>query len=370
MLAMSDVPATAWWSLALVAVSSKRRSLVFSAGLATSLAIVTRPNLVVAAVVPALWLCWEASKTPAADGRSFARFASFVLGVLPGCVAVAVINGYLYGAPWKSGYGSLASLFALNHILPNLRLYTSWMWQSQTPVIFLAAITPVLAIARRAEAAHRSRRGLVLMWSGFAVVIFACYLPYSVFDNWFWLRFLLPAWPVVLLMASLAIVQLCRWLLPRRAHRLAVTAVVVLVVWRHVDFLSHTETFNLKSGEQKSRVVGEYIARQLPERAVFLAIMQTGSVRYYANRTTIRFDRIPPESLDNAVHDLRTLGYHPYAVFEEGEEAYFKQLFQNQSRLASLDWPPVMVRRGPVPIRVYDLAAPNGRRDRDTEWIF
>jgi hypothetical protein len=29
-----------------------------------------------------------------------------------------------------------------------------------------------------------------------------------------------------------------------------------------------------------------------------------------------------------------------------------------------------MVRRGPVPVRIYDLTAPAGQRDRDTEWIF
>ena len=60
LLPMSDVPATAWWALALALGPFDSRRAALGAGLAAAAAIATRPNLVPLAVVPGALLLWRA----------------------------------------------------------------------------------------------------------------------------------------------------------------------------------------------------------------------------------------------------------------------------------------------------------------------
>ncbi|HLG59063.1 MAG TPA: glycosyltransferase family 39 protein [Vicinamibacterales bacterium] len=55
---MSDVPVTAWWALALALVLFESRGAAFASGLAAGAAILTRPNLVPLALIPAALLLW------------------------------------------------------------------------------------------------------------------------------------------------------------------------------------------------------------------------------------------------------------------------------------------------------------------------
>ena len=98
----------------------------------------------------------------------------------------------MYGGPLKSGYGELGALFTASHVLPNLRRYPRWMIETESPVIALALVAPWLC-------APRVRKS-VAAWAllAFAAATFACYLPYVVFDAWWYLRFVLPALAVLL----------------------------------------------------------------------------------------------------------------------------------------------------------------------------
>jgi hypothetical protein len=85
-------------------------------------------------------------------------------------------------------------------------------------------------------------------------------------------------------------------------------------------------------------------------------MQHSGSVRYYAERATVRYDMVPPPALDTVVADLRQLGYHPYILLEAWEEEGFRRVFQGQSRLAALDWPPVAALDAATIVRIYDTA--------------
>jgi 4-amino-4-deoxy-L-arabinose transferase-like glycosyltransferase len=105
----SDAPVTAWWALALTLLLSDRRLAAFGAGLATGLAILTRPNLILLATVPGGFLIWRALRervgmapasgpaAPLTGGNHTARALLFAAGSIPGCLAVAGINWHLYG---------------------------------------------------------------------------------------------------------------------------------------------------------------------------------------------------------------------------------------------------------------------------------
>jgi hypothetical protein len=71
-----------------------------------------------------------------------------------------------------------------------------------------------------------------------------------------------------------------------------------------------------------------------------LAFLHSGSARYYADRLTLRWDRIEPSQFDSAIATIRQRGYAAYLLIDDAEEAQFKARFAGASRLAALDWTP------------------------------
>jgi hypothetical protein len=132
---MSDVPAAALWAAAIYFTLGPSRGSAIAAGLAASAAILIRANLApLAAVLFVGRIVVFRRSTPA---HVLNDSAYFVAGVLPGCLLIAWLNNSLYGSPLASGYGELSSLFALHNVPANLRRYTEWFVDSQTPFALL-----------------------------------------------------------------------------------------------------------------------------------------------------------------------------------------------------------------------------------------
>jgi 4-amino-4-deoxy-L-arabinose transferase-like glycosyltransferase len=187
---VSDVPAMAWWTVALALAIRNSQRAALGAGLAASMAIVTRPNLVPLAALIAVWYLWRAWSERIEQGAARSRLAIFALAALPGCLAVALINNALYGSPLASGYAPFRELYRWEHVLPNLDRYPRWLVTTQTPFIYFGVVA--LWVARRRDEAW--------LLFAFALVVLLSYIPYGVFgrDEWGYLRFLLPAFPALL----------------------------------------------------------------------------------------------------------------------------------------------------------------------------
>ena len=138
---MSDVPAAALWMVAVAAVTgtSRRSSLV--GGLATSAAIVMRPNLLPLGLAIGVFLLVRPERTWRERLRMAATYA---ICCAPGCVIVAITQHAFYGSPLASGYGSLSALFAMSHVAPNLGRYLGWLWSTHTAAVALALLAPWL----------------------------------------------------------------------------------------------------------------------------------------------------------------------------------------------------------------------------------
>jgi hypothetical protein len=100
---MSDVPVTAWWALALALVLFASHRAAFASGLAAGAAILTRPNLVPLALIPAAMLlfAWLAgtlarrrhvARQRPVSRRAVQRLLMFAAGVIPGCVTIGLLN--------------------------------------------------------------------------------------------------------------------------------------------------------------------------------------------------------------------------------------------------------------------------------------
>jgi hypothetical protein len=339
---MSDVTAAALWVLAAAMATDTRRSHGIVAGLAAGLAITVRPNLLPIGVVIGLFLLLRVER--GWQERLALAFA-FAAGSAAGCVVVALIQLTFYGSPFSSGYGSLAALFALEHVGPNLQRYASWLWQTQSLVVLLALAAPLLLPGH-----------ISALFLGMFAVNVALYAPYTVFDDWSFLRFLLPTIPLVLVLGVAAFDGVWRRLrLPAPAIALGVATLALSVFT--VGEARDRHAFRLQGMEARFRTAGEWVGRELPANAIAIAGWHSGSVRFYGNRATLMWDGIDSGSLDGALEFLRARGYQPYFVFESWEEPEFRRHFRG-STAAALDWPPVAEIASQV--RVYDVAG----RDR------
>ena len=332
---MSDVPVTAWWLLAWYLALIRRTGAALGAGVCVSAAVITRPNLAPLAAVLALVV--------AVQDRGVRRGLAFVAGTLPGCLAVAAFNAFWYGSPLTSGYGELGDLYLASRAIPNLRNYWSWLIELETGVILLAAAAPLVARDRRAA-------GAMLL---FFMSLLGCYLFYFVYDTWPFLRFLLPGIPLLLVLASAVIVAI----FGRLPLRLRGTMVFLICILAPVTYLltaNRLHVFDIQRSEQRYVSVGEFIEATLPEKAVVLTVIQSGSIRLYGHRPTLRWDQLPPERLDQTLDGLRAAGYVPYLLLESWEENLFRTRFATSSIVGNIDWQPAIEYYGPISVRVFN----------------
>ena len=337
---MSDVPVTAWWVVAIVLVAAPSTASAFGGGLAASAAIVTRPNLVpLAAVLGVFVLVCAAPRL-----RTRMRYAAcFAAGALPGPIAVALINRSLYGSPFESGYGSTAELFKIEYLSANLSSYPRWLVETETPLILLAFAAPWFI-----------RLPLTWLFLAIVAVLSASYAFYLPFDNWTYLRFLLPAIALLFVLTSGVILTLSQRV-PSYLSRWVLAALCLGVMawrWDSAGMRPH------HPNDRRFAVVGEFVRDELPQNAIVLSMQHSGSVRYYSGRLTLRWDLLDSQWLDRAVTFLETNGYHPFVLLEEWEQPRFREKFAGHTKLARLDWPPVATYPGEIRTDIFDLARP------------
>ena len=143
-VSMSDVPATAWWALSLALLLADGRSAALASGLAAGAAILTRPNLVPLAVIPGVLLLWRAARARDMTGPAAQRVVLFAAGAIPACLIVAIVNARLWGSPLASGYEPVDVQLRWKYVVPNLERYPRWLLNTQTPVILLAFLAPLI----------------------------------------------------------------------------------------------------------------------------------------------------------------------------------------------------------------------------------
>src|SRR5262249_3687394 len=130
------------------------------------------------------------------------------------------------------------------------------------------------------------------------------YLCYFVFDSWTFLRFLLPAIPLLFILWSAVVLGIVERA-PLAMRGAAVVLVGTLVPGYFLAKSNELHVFAIHRAEARYTDVGRAIADELEPNAVVLTIIQSGSVRLYSGRATVRWDRIGPESLDFALKALR-----------------------------------------------------------------
>jgi len=327
---MSDVPAMAWWLTALVLAIEPSMARTALAGAAAAAAILTRPNLFPLALFPGVLILMRSASARSGVGRA----AVFTLAMLPGPIAVAVIDTHLYGSPLASGYGTAETIFAGRYFMANLAHYPTWLVEGQTPFILLAVAAPLLL--RRAGRVVESRLSLFALM--FFAGVLALYLWYTPYDDPEYVRFLLPAYPLLLATAAGTFGVVAPKTERRRATAFAAMALVLAVwgVW-HGRY-----AFRAQADEARYRAAAR-MAATLPEDALFLSNVHSGSLRYYAKRLTLRYDWLAPDVYSEALEKLRESGRPLFVVLDESERQAFRARYGSVADLSWLDKPPTLI---------------------------
>jgi hypothetical protein len=258
-----------------------------------------------------------------------------------------VFNARVYESPLTSGYGTTSDLYALRFFGTNLRQFAAWMADVETPVVALAVLFFVAPGGLPPSKVAFPR----LLLGGSLLVVLLSYLFYQPFDAWWYLRFLLPMWPVLMLLTAAALETILRrWLRP--AYPFAVAAAAAFLAWHGVRVAVDRSAFDLGQSERRYVDVARFIASHTAPDAVILSVQHSGSLRLYADRLTLRYDALDPLWLDRVVAHLQSIGRRPYYVLDGGEVDAFKQRFGAANRAGTLDWPPLATLR--TTIAVYD----------------
>ncbi len=309
MYPMSDVPAAALWTIVLVSVLGESAAEGMMAGLVASLALIVRPNLAPVAAAVGLWVAIDAARR-----RQWRRALLFAGALAPGIVLIASFNKAMYGAPWISGYGTAGTIYDRSLFASNLLVYARRLQLTQTALVFAF----VLALVGLRPPAPVPLRARVLTGAAIAAV-WLSYLFYSPFENWTYLRFLLPALPAMLVLAVLGLAALVRPVpMPWRAPLFSLF--ILFMLTRQMAF-NHTVSSVGGSRVQEHRYIeiGRYVDRALPRNAVVFCLQHSGSIRYYAGRLTLRTDQFDDLGLASAFAWVRAQGYRPFVVLDDWE---------------------------------------------------
>jgi hypothetical protein len=199
------------------------------------------------------------------------------------------------------------------------------------------------------RAALRGRPLLALMCLG-AV---AGYLFWNVFDAWWYLRFLLPAWPAICLSTA----WLLAWPSGRTFTRTAVIALACVGLYG-VRFASKAGAFNLGEGERRYATAAQLVRNATPPNSIIISAQHSGSVRYYGGRMSLRYDWLNERWLDRTVEWLSVHGVHPYILLDEGEIKDFQQRFAPLNTLGQLHVAEVWEYHGASRVTLFDPLAP------------
>lgn len=342
---MSDVPAGAAFTAAAAAVARGTRRGAAVGGAFTALGVLIRPNLVPLAAVLLLWIVVVNRR-----GEWLRRAALFAVFVAAAALFIGALNAYWYGSPLLSGYGKTSERFGMRFLSTNLRLYPSWLVETQSLGILVAFVT-IAALVRRGHA----RAPIALAW-GIALATLLCYVTYTAYDAWWYLRFLLPG-----LGAFFALIATGVSMVASRIRRpwgpLAATALLVLLIAHPLRYAAALDMFGpFQQGEHRYADFGAFIVAQIPPDAIFFAMQHGGSIRYYAGRHTLRYDMLDGRTAPRAIAAVEELGLHPYLAIEDGELDLVRASFGVPAG-AALPWPHVARMREFGGLSIYDLAS-------------
>ncbi len=299
---MSDLLALVWCLAALYAALRAREkwNWALACGFAVAWAVLVRPTdlLLVVPVALALGLAW----------RSYLWVG---LGGLPGALLLAVYNDKVYGSPFITGYGGdIWSAFRGEFAAHNLPFFALWIPGLLSPLVVMALAAPFRPAGRQRELA------VLGVWAVVLIGLYAFY--YHSGETWWYLRFILPAFPVLILAALVALHSFLAAAPGRKI--IAGVLLAAALAWEVAQVDRFDLTLN-KSGEATYADSSKWAREHLPANAAIICMQVSGAVHYYTDFLVIRWEQVGGDDLRRLFRVLHDQQRPVYAVLYDFEEA-------------------------------------------------
>jgi hypothetical protein len=254
----------------------------------------------------------------------------FALGGTPFAVFLLLYNDAAFGRPLVTGYGGLlAGALAWSNFSPRAVHYALWLSRTISPLLLLGW----LAFAFDRKVALRDRALLFVWFAAF----FLFYSFYTVYDAWWYTRFLLPGLPAVILGALLLLRDALGLAEPSSGRRvpLRVAPAVVLilaVLAVEVRFLDKEKVHKIYKGERVYPDACEMARRRVPPNAILLSMQMSGALHYYTDRTYVMWNMLDGARLAQLRTTTEGRGHRWYALLAPFEQEEVKKNFRETWR--------------------------------------
>lgn len=270
--AMSDMPALVWCALVLWLAGLRSIRTALLAGAAMGVAVLIRPSNVLVLLPVAFAL-----------GTSWRRWVALGIGGAPFAVVSCLYNVAAYGRPLSTGYGDVSGLFSLQWVPETLVHYARWLPVVLSPLVVLVLLFPVC---------FKDHRRTFLVHGAWIAVLWGFYaFYYHTHELWWYLRFILPAFPS----AIVAILLVGEKWLAHRARRTRNIVVAVAALGVAVNGYAWGKHFLVRFTGQGERIylAAIQVARQdVPPDGIIFAMQASGALFYGTPHAILRWDTI------------------------------------------------------------------------------
>ncbi len=305
---MSDVPALVWTSAGMIATlrSRHKSSYAWLAGFLLGFAVLIRPTNILILIPAAV----------AVGSRPWV-FMRFVVGGLPPAAFFATSNLQSFGHVLALGYYNPPDTFSLIHLKAALLHYAKWL-----PVVFPLALAAVALPWVRGTSV--SLKWVLGLWIALILGFYAIY-SFTYFD-WKFMRFLLPAFPPMIVAALLALRQILQRPVWRISPQILWSATAILVTINGLLWSYFLHIVNAGRFEKIYPATAAWLQAHVPSNAVIVSMQESGALRFYTDFNLLRADWFQPHQFRPAAQSILAAGRPIYAVLHNFEkDDYFNR---------------------------------------------
>jgi len=297
---MSDSLALLWSLVALYTAMRSREAAWWcvACGAALAMAILVRPTNSLL-VIPVL----------IAVGPRLRPLLWLVSGGIPGAVFLGFYNHHVYGAILTTGYGDVGAAFSRHNVPHNVQHILGWSWRLLTPLIGTVMALPFLARKWTKEAVVLS------VWAGLLIGFYSFY--YHTGETWWYLRFILPAFPILILGAIAGAQEIMSR--AKFAPTIGLAAVLVVLLPWETKFNRELHSGAIQGEEMTYRQSADWVRHNLPVQSAIFCMQVSGALYFYTDFLLVRWDTIEPGSIAPLLGVLRDQHRPVYAVLYEFE---------------------------------------------------
>jgi hypothetical protein len=228
---------------------------------------------------------------------------------------MALYQEHLYGSPFRSGYPGIWSEFAMVHFGTTLAHFAVW----------IARLLPagVLVLPLLVARPWTGRARVFAAFCAWVAAFVGFYAFYAVsHEAWWCLRFLLPAFPAVVLLAVLGLEAAAKRSFADQQARAGLVAAVALVginaamAWH---WMRHLTVLDNNAYQYEYVDSCAWAHANLPGDAIVVTWHASGAIYYYTPFPVLRWDQIGTDDLPGVLAALEAAGRPVFALLSPAD---------------------------------------------------